>query len=365
MNIGIIHGFVGGGGGIEKTLYGIFDALEQTEHDVTLYTFSKPKLAPKKFAIKSTLPFSIPAFGLYQRAMESRLISKAKSEDLLIQASGGLGVPVTLNQKIIIYCHGDFANESKKSITKYKKVLSLYYKSYYTMLQKSINGIQDSRIHLLSNSVFTQNSIQSKHKKSSTVLYPPIDLNEFYPKNKENKVVTVGRFSEEKNFDFGIDVMKNIDSKYEIIGNTKTKSNELYYKKLQSTVSQNSMCEGGVATLLKNISRLQLVEHLSDAKVYLHCSEETLGISVIEAISAGCIPIVPNNSAHLETVPVEELRYDENNKLDAAQKIKNALNGDYDKHLGLLKENAKKFSKDVFMQGMIKHIEMVSLKGTS
>jgi len=39
MNIGIIHGFVGGGGGTEKTLTAIIEALETTEHNVTLYIF--------------------------------------------------------------------------------------------------------------------------------------------------------------------------------------------------------------------------------------------------------------------------------------------------------------------------------------
>ena len=90
MNIGIIHGYVGGGGGTEKTLYGIIDALEKTKHNVTLYTFSKPKISSNKIKIKSSLPISIPSFGLYQRAMESKLISKAKNEDILIQTSGGL-----------------------------------------------------------------------------------------------------------------------------------------------------------------------------------------------------------------------------------------------------------------------------------
>ena len=54
MNIGIIHSFVGGGGGTEKTLHGIIDALEQTEHNVTLYTFSKPKIISKKISRKFT-----------------------------------------------------------------------------------------------------------------------------------------------------------------------------------------------------------------------------------------------------------------------------------------------------------------------
>ena len=55
--------------------------------------------------------------------------------------------------------------------------------------------------------------------------------------------------------------------------------------------------------LLKNMERSYLVEKMNTSKVYFHCSKETFGISIVESISAGCIPIVPNNSAHKETVP--------------------------------------------------------------
>ena len=74
-------------------------------------------------------------------------------------------------------------------------------------------------------------------------------------------------------------------------------------------------------TLLKNIPRNKLVSILNRAKVYFHCSRETFGISIIEGIAAGCIPIVPDNSAHKETVPFEELRYRENDANDAKNKI--------------------------------------------
>ncbi|AFS81868.1 hypothetical protein [Candidatus Nitrosopumilus sediminis] len=131
MNIGIIHGFVGGGGGIEKTLDAILTSLENTKHEITLYTFSKPKLSSKNIQIKSLLPISISSFGLYQRLMESKLILKAKNEDILIQASGGLGIPHNKNQKIIVYCQSDFSNELDNPSTKYTGLWSLYYKLYY------------------------------------------------------------------------------------------------------------------------------------------------------------------------------------------------------------------------------------------
>ena len=345
MNIGIIHGFVGGGGGTEKTFHAILDALETTDHNVTLYTFSKPKLKSKKIKIRSSLPISIPSFGLYQRAMESKLISKAKNEDLLIQASGGLGIPTQSNQKIVVYCHNDFSNELENPSTKYKGIWSLYYKPYYSMIKKFITKIQDPRIYLISNSEYIQNSLNEKFNKNSDIIYPPVNLSEFHSETKEKRVVTIGRFSAEKNHDFGIDVMKDLDCDYDLIGNTKTKSNILYYEKLEYRIKTEN-CQK--INLLKNLERKNLVEKVNKSKIYFHCSPETFGITVVESIAAGCIPIVPNNSAHLETVPFSELRYEPNNISDAQKKIQLALKGEFDQLIEPLTESVKKFDKENF-----------------
>ncbi len=352
MNIGIIHGFVGGGGGTEKTLHGIIQALEQTEHNITLYTFSKPKINSNKIKIKQTLPISIPSFGLLQRAMESKLISKAQDEDLLIQSSGGLGIPKNPNQKIIIYCHADFSSELDNPSSKYKGLWGLYYKSYYSMIKNFIKNIDDPRIFLISNSKYIQNSIKEKNNKNSEVIYPPVNLDEFKPGIKGNSVVTIGRYSKEKNYDFGIDVMKDIDCNYEIIGNTNTKSNILYYKKLENIVKTKNNIH-----LLKNLQRNTLVEKINKSKIYFHCSKETFGISVVESIAAGCIPIVPNNSAHKETVSFEELRYKFKNIQDAQEKINLALSGKFDHFLKPLRESVQKYDERTFKKSFLQFLE--------
>ncbi len=355
MNIGIIHGFVGGGGGTEKTLLAIIEALSETKHNVTLYTFSKPNLSTKKITIKSSLPISVPAFGLYQRAMESKLISKAKNEDIIIQASGGLSLPSNPQQKIIVYCHNDFTSELEKTNTKYKGLWSIYYKSYYSLVKKFFEKILDPNIFLITNSKYIKKSIKERYDKDSTVIFPPVDLSEFEPSTKQKIVVTVTRFSGEKNLEFALDIMKDINVEYQIIGNTKTKSNILYYKKLLSKIKEPKM--NSRIKLLKDIERTELIKYLNTAKVYLHTSKETFGISVIESIAAGCIPIVPDNSAHKETVPFNELRYQENNISDAQEKIKKAINGVFDKFLDPLRESIKIYDKNQFKKLIISYIE--------
>ena len=148
--------------------------------------------------------------------------------------------------------------------------------------------------------------------------------------------------------------MKGIYHEYNIIGNTKTKSNILYYEKLKSKIKKENLKK---VNLLKNISRNELVNTLNKAKVYFHPSSETFGITVIESISAGSIPIVPNDSAHLETVPFSELRYEPNNISDAQKKIQLALEGNFDQLIEPLTESVKKFDKENFKKSFLSIID--------
>lgn len=356
MNIGIIHGFVGGGGGTEKTLLAILEALEETNHKVTLYTFSKPKLNFKKITIKSVIPISIPTFGLYQRLMESKLVEKAKNEDILIQASGGFVVPENPKQKIVIYCHSDFSSELEKIITKYKGIWAKYYKIYYEKIKQSLEKINQENVLLISNSKYVQNSIEKIYGKKSSLLYPPLDLSEFNQSiSKKKYLITISRFSAEKNLEFVIDVMKDLSADSIIIGNTKTKSNEIYYNLLDSKIKKETHSSNII--LLKNISRKNLLTHLLESKVYFHASPETFGLTIVEGISAGCVPIVPNNSAHMETVPFSELRYEPNDIKDAQEKINRALSGDFDDMLILLQDSIQKYDKEQFKKSFISIVD--------
>ena len=74
---------------------------------------------------------------------------------------------------------------------------------------------------------------------------------------------------------------------------------------------------------MPNISRTNLRTILHKSKVYLHTSEnEPFGVSIIEAMSSGCIPIVPNCGGPQEFVP-KGLRYE--NVDEAAQLVELAV----------------------------------------
>ncbi|MGB6463515.1 MAG: glycosyltransferase [Nitrosotalea sp.] len=356
MKIGIIHGFVGGGGGTETTLLALIEALMEHKHIVNLYTVSKPTIQLPKIKVQSVFPFRLPAFGLYQRYLESKLTKKAQDDDLIIQVSGGLAIPNRKGQKIIIYCHHDFRNETEKDVTKYKGIWSAYYKPYYALSQKFVSQIGDENIVLVANSKFIQDSLKSRFGKDSIVIYPPVDVGIFQNNmNKEQRVLTISRYSQEKNLEFAIDALNEIDTPYTIIGNTKTRVNELYYESLVTKIKNGKSI--GKILLMKNIERNKVIENLKRSKVYFHASPETFGISVVESIAAGCIPIVPNNSAHVETVPFDVLRYEPDDKRGAQEKIRKALSGEYDGLLNQLRNSIGVYGKDTFKKSMTSFIE--------
>ncbi|MDE1861453.1 MAG: glycosyltransferase family 4 protein [Thaumarchaeota archaeon] len=356
MKIGIIHGFVGGGGGTEPTLLALIEALKEHGHAIHLYTVSRPTIQLPKIKITSVFPFRLPAFGLYQRFLESELTKKARDDDLIIQVSGGIALPQRKDQKIIIYCHHDFRNETEKDVTKYKGMWSAYYRPYYLLSQKFVSRMGDENIILAANSRFIRDSIKERFGKDSVVIYPPVDTGMFKDGTaKEARIVTVSRYSQEKNLEFAMEAAGGIGMSYDIIGNTKTRINEVYYENLEKLRRQKSLDN---VNLLKNIERPRLIETLKVAKVYFHASPETFGISVVEGIAAGCVPVVPDNSAHKETVPFDRLRYEPNNKQDAQEKLRKALSGEYDDMLGMLGETVSNYSKDSFKKAMVNLVEM-------
>jgi glycosyltransferase involved in cell wall biosynthesis len=178
-------------------------------------------------------------------------------------------------------------------------------------------------------------------------------LDEFIkPENKENKIITVSRFSEEKNLEFALKVLSSIDVNYNLIGNTKTKANVLHYEHLLKKINTNPKIK-----ILRNISRDEIIRNYKTAKVYFHASPETFGITIIESIAAGCIPIVPDNSAHIETVPFSELRYIPNDFNDATDKIKRAMKGEFNHLVESLQKTIPKYGKENFKKVFIEYIE--------
>lgn len=169
------------------------------------------------------------------------------------------------------------------------------------------------------NSYFTKSFIDRKLRVKSDVLYPPVDLRAVKNIRKENIILHVGRFdvdSHENNYKKQ-DVMINLFKKmvdnglkgweFKLIVGVKEKDKEKLSK-------LNETLRGYPIKLLVNISNKILWESYSKAKIYWHATgygedlqrhperAEHFGITTVEAMGAGCVPVVYNAGGQKEIV---------------------------------------------------------------
>jgi hypothetical protein len=351
MKIGIIHPVLDVIGGAEQTTLSLLNILNKTEYEVTLYTTTKNIQVPPKIKIKNLKIFPLPIGLKLQRILEIKeLFNKAKNEDIFFISSGNL-VLTNTKKIVIIYCHSTFESELKILERKNSGIFSIYHNYIKKQIKNNIELLEKSTIKLIANSNYTKEKLNELFGGKAKVIFPPVKLNNNIENLKKSGIITIARYSMEKNLEFNLDVIKELNISYKIFGNAEFSSQMNYYNHLLKQVESKQEIE-----LFCNSKRELIEKYLNSSKIYFQSSKETFGISVIEGIMAGCIPIVPDNTANRETVPINELRYKENDKNDAKKKIESALRNDFDKYLLKLQLHAKTFSEENFQKNIINYL---------
>jgi len=355
LKIGIIHQSFNVFGGTEYTTACLIEALKKTNHNSTLYTFDPGDIQESenfkifKMNLKKFRFFK----GFRWLLLNKRLFKAAENEDVLVISGGGLSIYKTKAPRVICYCHSPFDRAFKLTERKIDAI-QIIERKIQSEFKERLEFLKDPKVQLVSNSCFTRDGIKSHIGKNSKVIFPPVDIKKFSSnKNaqKQKKVITISRIEPEKNLEFGVNVANKTGLKHEIGGVCKLPRQIKFYDKLNKKINHSNV------SIHVNLSNAQKENLLISSKVYFQPSEEDFGIAVVEGISAGCIPIVPNNSGHLETVPFSELRFD--NEIDAVEKLRNAASGKFDYLLEKLKKHKENFSKEIFQSKMLKEIENV------
>jgi glycosyltransferase involved in cell wall biosynthesis len=109
---------------------------------------------------------------------------------------------------------------------------------------------------------------------------------------------------------------------------------------------------------LPNASGAQITDALSGARVYLHSKRfEHFGITAIEGIAHGCVPIVHDSGGQREVVPFAELRYQR--AADAVERVSAALDGAFDALLPPLQDHIQNYSDACFKARMTNVLDEV------
>lgn len=264
----------------------------------------------------------LPFLGIYQSLVSSyfffKKLIKTYNPHFVLVTGGSTVIPNSMAEKTIVYVHfpSDLGITQKDYTSKImkRKIMKRLYIQPHRFISNNIDYIKKATI--ITNSNYTRNAIKKVWNIDSTVIYPPcpqysFPLEDKIKIEKDTKTVcTLGRFVPEKKYDIILQIAKQRPQlKFELIGGV-AEDKISYLNNLKNKASKN-------VTFHVNATENQKIEILKRSKILIHSFKgEHFGIALIEAMSAGLIPISHNSGAAKEDNIVDEkFRY---NDLDSA-----------------------------------------------
>lgn len=357
VKVGVFSPVINWCGGAEWVAVNIITALKEAGHQVVtltdspldqqkfLHVFNRKVLADQQIIFP--LRFFSPAnyHNIYTDGIRSLLL-KTKCDILVDTFSNSI-----LPGMDIVYIHHPLLRKVRQELPYWRnKIYFLPYQSYLNGKRTEINEKL-----VFANSKFTAEAIKSEIGITSRVLYPSVS-EEILGKNKEtkldkkrdNNVTTVARIANGKNLEVipHIARMTRNDICFTIVG---LLDDVNVYHSLLELIKELKVSNR--VKILVNVNREYLKRILYDSKIYLHPKvNEHFGISIIEGMAAGCIPIVHDSGGPREFVPTNQ-RF--NSISEAADIVEKTIDTWAPTHAEEISNSSEKFGENNFSEQFI------------
>jgi glycosyltransferase involved in cell wall biosynthesis len=302
MTIGCISPYLHALGGGERYMMTIASYLSRT-HSVTIF-WDDSTIAHKieqRFGIDMSHIVIKP--NIWKTgSLGNKLIESSKFDCLIFLSDGS--IPFSLAKKNILHFQRPFHNVSGTSV---------------------INQIKLHRFQkILVNSMFTKPWIDIEYHVDSTILYPPVTPYHFDSKKKQHIILSVGRFSNEERTNKKQLVLLSAFRQLQIylsqkkLNYTLTLAGGILPEDIAFLEKVKQYAKGLPVSIRTNISQKEMSDLYESAEFYWHATgfgeNETLnpegfehfGISTVEAMSAGLIPLVFNGGGQREIINHKE-----------------------------------------------------------
>ena len=187
------------------------------------------------------------------------------------------------------------------------------------------------------------------------LLYPPVDIQAWRPSPRTDQrrgVISVARFSPWKRQDMQLQIVGN-DFPLTMVGGARAPLEIETLRALKKIKTGN-------VQILANLPIADLKQLLWKSKVFLHTAEsEPFGLSIVEAMAAGCVPVIRRCGGAAEVVPIRDLTF--TSLPEARRMVQSALSGDFDHYLPQLQEHICQFDEPIFSS---KFLAAVTRAGT-
>lgn len=292
-------------GGGEKYMFTIAQTLLENNYQVDIFT-NQNKQTIDKLQSRFKLDLSQAKLrpDIFKQKGIKSIITKIKNTskyDLFIYLNDG-SIPLLFSKKNILHVQVPF-NQTPNLTSKTTNLIKL---SFFKKI--------------IVNSKFTQKRVKQIYLTNSDLLYPPIDVKNFTPsKNKQNIILSIGRFDNilnAKRQDILIKAFKSMSQKnnlkkWRLIlagGSLEEESKNQYLTDLKYAA------KGLPIEFIVNSPFTTIKKLYSISKIYWHAagfgvnekknpqSTEHFGMTAVEAMSAGLVPIVINKGGLREIV---------------------------------------------------------------
>ena len=281
MNIGIYNTYfesTGFGGGERYMLTAAVHWAEKHTVSIICDNPKLPELALKRFGLDTRGIQFVPNFfvgdGVIQKILKSRVY------DVLFMLTDG-SIPMSFAKKNIFHVQVPFP---KLPFHPLKKIHTVVCNSEFT--RKHLDQRVDARV---------------------VIIYPPVDVASFMIGKKEKIILSAGRFHQLKKQDVLIEAFKKLNgtSWKLVLAGGFMESDREYYSKLKS------QAKGLNIEFHTNIAFSDLQILYATSFLYWHAAGygednpinmEHFGITTVEAMASGCIPLVYNGGGLPEIV---------------------------------------------------------------
>lgn len=253
-----------------------------------------------------------------------------------------------ISDKFDIYIYG--ASSRLEGVKKVKSVQIVHfpdksYKTDYPIIGTIFDKKYINSYHaFIVNSFFTKRYLKEYWNVDGNVLYPPISMRSISESElncKENVILTVGRLVSEKKIIYLIEAFKQLVDKYHvdyqfIICGNKGEESE-YIDKI------NSEIKGYPISVYSNVPYDELVSLYKKSKIYWHAmgylesddnpsKMEHFGMTTVEAMCNGCIPVVINKAGQKEIIGNDQYGFVWDSLDDLVDKTVEIINAPKDIH---------------------------------
>lgn len=248
-----------------------------------------------------------------------------------------------------------FYSTAKKSILHIQSPIKVNNDSLWKKMKKT------SWNFIIYNSLFTKQYCERYWGLKGEVVYPPVDVKSFSSGKKKKRIISVGRFSESKKHKVMINAFKKIvdgekaeDWVLDLAGSSNNEDT-IYIEELKK------LSDGYHIRIQENIDFSELKKLYSESVIYWHAAgfgeeDETrmehFGITTVEAMASGCVPVVVNLGGQKEIVEEGKNGFLWDSPEELENKTINLINDE--KNRIRISKNAikstEKFSKEKFAQ---------------